>query len=346
MNGEMKKAVFKGKKTIISEKTSIPEIKDDEILVKIMAAGICGTDVHIFEGEEGSAKVSPPVVLGHEFSGVVEKTGADVTTLGVGDKVTADPNIYCGKCYFCRTGKKHLCYNIQALGVTMDGGFAQYCAVPEKQAIKLDDNVDFEDGAFAEPLACCLHGIDRANITAGETVVIIGGGTIGLIMVQLAKLRGASTIILSEPIKLRRELGLKLGANAAIDPKKSDLKSEVHKIINDKPINVIIECAGNPHTARQSIEIADKGSRILFFSVPGPTSQLSIPLFELYKKELTILSSFINPNTQQYAAELINSGTLRLKELITHRYSIDETAEAIAKQKAKDSVKVFVKPWQ
>ena len=183
------------------------ELAPDQVLVRNMSAGICGTDVHIYHGEKGSAAVTPPVVLGHEYSGVVEAVGSAVTTVKVGDHVTLDPNIYCGKCMPCKMGKKQNCEHLFALGVNVNGGFAQYSVAPETQCFLLSDTLDFDVGAMTEPLACALHGIDRASIQPGQTVLVIGGGPIGLLMVQLARLAGASTVMLSEPIEMRRDIG-------------------------------------------------------------------------------------------------------------------------------------------
>ena len=202
----MKVSYFLGKGSF--EVRQAPELHPGpgEVVIKNMVCGVCGTDVHIFHGEPGSADVTPPVVLGHEYSGEVVEVGEGVTALKPGDHVTVDPNIYCGECVYCRNGKKQLCETMQAVGVTRDGGFGEYSLVPAAQAFKLGDSVPYEAGAMAEPVACCLHGIDLAGIKAGDRVCIVGGGAIGLIMLQLAKLSGASSLVLSEPNEKRRQL--------------------------------------------------------------------------------------------------------------------------------------------
>lgn len=179
----------------------IPELKDNEVLIRNKACGVCGTDVHIYHGEAGSAEVTPPVVLGHEFAGIVEKVGPKVKNLKPGDHVAMDPNMYCGECMPCRMGKKQNCENLFALGVNVNGGFAEVCVAPESQCFKIDEDIPFTEAAMAEPLACVMHGIDLAHIQPGQSVLVIGGGTIGLLMVQMARLSGASTVILSEPVE-------------------------------------------------------------------------------------------------------------------------------------------------
>ena len=218
----MKASRFLGNKTFAVTDLPTPHAGPGELVLRNQVCGVCGTDVHIYHGEPGSADVNPPVVLGHEYSGEVVEVGEGVTGFAVGDHVTVDPNIYCGHCAYCQNGKKQLCPSMEAIGVTRDGGFAQYSRIPASQAFKLEPTVPWEAAAMAEPLACCLHGIDLAGIQVGDKVCVVGGGAIGLLMVQLAKLSGASQIVLSEPNEKRRQVGLQLGANAAIDPTRPD----------------------------------------------------------------------------------------------------------------------------
>ena len=204
----MKASRFLGNKTFAVTDLPTPHAGPGELVLRNQVCGVCGTDVHIYHGEPGSADVNPPVVLGHEYSGEVVEVGEGVTGFAVGDHVTVDPNIYCGHCAYCQNGKKQLCPSMEAVGVTRDGGFAQYSRIPASQAFKLEPTVPWEAAAMAEPLACCLHGIDLAGIQVGDKVCVVGGGAIGLLMVQLAKLSGASQIVLSEPNEKRRQVGL------------------------------------------------------------------------------------------------------------------------------------------
>ncbi len=150
-----------------------------DVLVNNKACGICGTDVHIYHGEKGSADVNPPVVLGHEFAGVVVEVGSEVTSVKPGDHVALDPNMYCNQCMPCRMGKKQECEHLFALGVNVNGGFAEYAVCPETQCFKVREDISFDEAAMAEPLACVVHGIDQAQIQPGQVVLVIGGGTIG-----------------------------------------------------------------------------------------------------------------------------------------------------------------------
>lgn len=338
----MKGTYYLGDKQFEIREIPNRELGPDEVLVKVAACGICGTDVHIYHGSKGSAEVAPPVILGHEFSGIVEKIGSAVDKVAVGDHVAIDPNIYCGKCHFCGIGKKQMCANLIGIGVNRDGGFAEYCYVPQSQCFQLDKTIPLEYGAMVEPLACCLHGIDRLNMRQGDTVCVIGGGAIGLMMVQLARISGASVVVLSEPVQHRREIGLSLGADYVVDPINESLRQRLHELLGTEGADVIIECVGNLTATGQSFEAAKRGANILLFSVPKAGSVYPLSLEDVFQKELTILGSMINPDTHERAAQLINSGRIELKPLITHCYPIDQLEDAIMMQMSSESIKVIV----
>ena len=340
----MKANYFLGNGQFEVREEAIPGIGADDVLIKVAACGICGTDVHICHGDNASAAVHPPVVLGHELSGTVVKIGAHVKTLREGDHVSVDPNSYCGKCHYCQIGKKQLCENLYAVGVNRNGGFEEYCAVPESQCYLLAPSVPLKYGAMAEPLACCLHGIDRAGIRVGDTVCVIGGGAIGLMMVQLAKLSGASRVILSEPVAMRRKIGLKVGADFAVDPVQEDIAETIRGLLGQPGADVVIECVGNTVAVRQAFEATKRGTTVLLFSVPKAGTCHELSLEDVYKKELKIIGSIINPDTHGRAVELINQGKIMLEDIITHSFPVEEVKEAIRMQMSNESIKVMVEP--
>ncbi|MDO5540153.1 MAG: zinc-dependent alcohol dehydrogenase family protein [Eubacteriales bacterium] len=317
---------------------------EHEVLVQNKACGVCGTDVHIYHGEKGSADVIPPVVLGHEYAGIVAAVGSGVTDVKPGDHVAMDPNMYCGKCMPCRMGRKQNCEHLFALGVNVNGGFAEYSVCPDTQCFKVNKDISFNVAAMAEPLACVIHGIDLVHIQPGQTVLVIGGGTIGLMMVQMAKLVGASCVILSEPIEMRRKIGLEVGADAAIDPIHENLKERILEISGRDGADVVIECVGRPMTAAQAVDAAGFNANVLLFGVPGVEDTLALPMFKVYQKELHITGSMINPDTHQRAVNLINSGRIELEKLITHIYDLDHLEDAIKMQMSSESIKVLVNP--
>lgn len=337
-------AFFLGNQCIETRPLVLPEPGEGQVLVKVSACGVCGTDVHIYHGGKGSAEVVPPVILGHEFSGHIVKLGSGVTGLEEGQLITVDPNIYCGKCRPCRQGQKQMCHHMRAVGVNMDGGFADYCLVPYAQCVPVPEGTDPELAALAEPLACCLHGIDRVGIRPGENVLVIGGGTIGQIMLQLARLAGAARVVLSEPVEIRRELAVRLGADAAIDPIHEDLPQRLSELLSRDGADVVIECVGNPRTSAQAIDAAAGCGRVMLFGVPNPDAVLQTKMHPIFQKELTIMGSFVNPDTHSRAVALLSSGQLKLKELITHRFPVSQLEEAIKMQTGTQSIKVLVKP--
>lgn len=343
---------MKGSFFVGADKTPKFEVRDmtfgslgpHDVLVNNKACGICGTDVHIYHGEKGSAEVTPPVVLGHEFAGVVVEVGSEVTGVKPGDHVALDPNMYCNQCMPCRMGKKQECEHLFALGVNVNGGFAEYAVCPETQCFKVRDDISFDEAAMAEPLACVVHGIDQAQIQPGQTVLVIGGGTIGLMMVQMARLCGASTVILSEPVEMRRKIGMEVGADAAIDPIHENVPERIKEICGRDGADVVIECVGKPFAVEQAFSAAGFAATILLFSVPGVDATVPLPLFDVYKKELRIVGSMINPDTHQRAVNLINNKRLELKKLITHTYDLEHMDEAIHMQMSAESIKVVVHP--
>lgn len=323
----MKAAVFYEPGVIKVEEKKEPVISGDEVLIRVMAAGVCGTDIHIYDGAKGASECFPPVVLGHEFAGIVEAVGEEVQNVKVGDHVTADPSIMCGKCYACQVGKPHFCKSYSATGVTYDGGFAQFCKVKEEQVYMLKPDISFEEGAMCEPLGCCLHGIDRANIKTGDTVLIIGGGTIGLIMLQLARLAGAATIIISEPVAAKRKMAIDLGADYTVNPmeKTPFALMEEEKI---REINVTIECVGSAETMMNAFRYIGNGGQVLLFGLTAPDCEIPVKPHEIFQRELTVTASYVNPYTHGRAANLINTGKIRLSELISDRFSLDEINHA------------------
>ncbi|PZM13741.1 zinc-dependent alcohol dehydrogenase family protein [Rhizobium tubonense] len=314
-----------------------------ELLVRIEVCGICGTDRHLFLGEFPS---KPPVTLGHEFSGIVEAVGADTPGFRVGMRVTGDPNIACGRCVHCQRGRINLCENLRAIGIHRDGGFAEYVVLPIKQAFELPLDLDPLHGAFCEPLACCLHGIDLAEIKAGSSVVVLGGGVIGLLVVQLARLAGATSVVLVTRHPGKRRLAETLGATASIDPGASDAINAITAKDGLLPggADVVIECAGVAETTRQSTRMARSGGTVVVLGVMPQGEKIEIEPFDILFRELKVLGSFINPFTHRRAAELIASGTIKVAPLISQKIGLKDLSEAVAHPPRSGDIKVLVLP--
>lgn len=336
----MKAAVYHGPGDLRVEEVPVRKLKDNEVKIQVKYCGICGTDIHIFHGDGGCCDVTPPLVPGHEFSGVVAEVGAGVKTVKVGDRVTGDPNDMCGECYFCKNGMQHFCKNNIGIGTTVDGGFAEYVIMREKQVYKVSDDLSFIEAAMAEPISCCLHGIDLCNIKAGDTVLVMGGGPIGMIMMQLAKNAGASKVIMSEPVEEKREQALKLGATKTIDPLHEDVEAVLAEYCEN--VNVVIECVGNVHTQADAVRFAGKGATIMYFGLAAPEESFPIRPDDIFKKELHITSSYINPYSFERAIQILESGTVELESLITNVVPLDDIADVFTKPEYRRTGKVMI----
>jgi 2-desacetyl-2-hydroxyethyl bacteriochlorophyllide A dehydrogenase len=326
----MKAAVFYGKHDLRIEELEIPEkLTADGVLLKVKACGVCGTDMHIFDGDEGAAATPSGTVLGHEFAGEVVAVGDDVKSVKVGDRVCVDPNWLCNTCDFCRGGIGHFCESMKGIGTTINGGFAEYCAVPESQVYKFGESISYAEAAMTEPVACCLHGIDMSDIKAGDTVAVIGGGMIGLLMLQLAKLSGAAKLILIEPIEEKRRIAERLGADITIDPINEDVMEKLREYGITR-ITTVIECVGKTATMKQAIAIAGKKSTVMLFGLSKPDDEIEIKPFELFKKEIVLKASFINPYTQRRALDLIDSGKIDVSSMVYKQIPIGELPTVLA----------------
>jgi 2-desacetyl-2-hydroxyethyl bacteriochlorophyllide A dehydrogenase len=334
----MKAVVFHGPNRFAVEERPVPEVGELDVLVSVHACGICGTDIHVLHGEH---IVKFPVIPGHEFSGEIVQTGSGVVNVKVGDRVTIDPNIVDHTCRYCRRGEINLCENLTAVGLNYDGGFAEYCNVPAVQSYKVPDSLSLDEAAMTEPLACCVHGIDRAGIVPGDSVVVLGAGSIGLMMVQLARICGAGHIIVSEPDEAKRHLAARLGADVQLNPLSQDVSADVTQITG-VGADVVIESAGRLETAELAPKLARRGGTVLLFGVVSPDKLAKISPYEIFFRELSIRGSFVNPFTHARAIELLTSRQVELMPLVTHRFSLDDAVRALEAAPSPDAMKVLL----
>jgi len=333
-------AVYRGPGRIEVEARLTPRPGAGEVLLAVQACGVCGTDVHIVDGEYPA---SADIALGHEYVGVVVDVGAGVRDLAPGDRVAVDPNISCGACVACRRGDGHLCERLQALGVTRDGGFAERCLIPATQAYRLPDGLGFEAAALAEPLSCCLHGLDLAGVRAGDRVVVLGAGPIGLLMTQLVRMAGAARVLVADPVASKRDLAGRLGADVVVDPAERDPGEAVRDAVPDGA-DVVLECVGRPGTAALALALARRGGTVVWFGVSPPGATAAVEPYLVYRKELTIRGAFVNPGTFGRALALLTHGRIETGPLITHRFELAAAPEAIATVKRNQTVKALVLP--
>ena len=340
----MKSAVFYGPHDIRVEDVPVPKTGSDEVLIRVKACGVCGTDIHIFEGDKGAADTFPPCILGHEFSGVIEKTGSGVVNCKVGDRVCADPNDACGKCDPCREGLAHYCEHMTGYGTGTNGGFAQYCKVRAKQVYHVADNITFDEAAMSEPVSCCLHGIDMSDIYPGAAVLILGGGMIGQLMMQLARGAGAGTVIMSEPVGEKREMALRLGADIVVDPANEDVAG-VLRAHGIRRVSTVIECCGLKSTIAQALElVGDKGT-VMIFGLTKPDDAVEIKPFSLFQKETTVRASYINPYTMGRAVTLINAKRINVSSMVADRIALEKLPAVLSDPELRRKGKYIVHPW-
>ncbi len=336
----MKAAQFKKTQVLEIIETPLRKLETNEVLVQIAACGVCGTDVHIFAGE---AHARPPVILGHEFAGTVIEAGNQVRDLQSGDHVVVDPNIACGGCYYCRRGQVNFCENLRALGVDIDGGFAEFTIVPARQCYKLPEDFPLELGAFAEPLSCCLRGLERAAIQPGQSVAIVGAGNIGLLMLQLARLAGAGMIFVLDPLESKRAIGKQLGADFVVDANHPAAVQEIAEQTHGG-CDVVIECVGKAEAAELALALTKRGSCVVLFGLAAPEAYARLYLQKAFLKELTILSSILNPFTFHRAVDLLAQGKINLTPFSLNRFALEEIGEALESTRKSLVVKTLVIP--
>jgi len=320
----------------------VPKPADKDVIVDVSECGLCGTDVHIYRGE---FEANFPVVIGHEFSGIVKEVGSEVSKFSPGERVTVNPNTICNRCEFCRSGRENLCVTLPGLGVNSDGGFAEYARVPERCVYSIPEEVSFTEAAFAEPLSCAINGINNARIEKGDDVLVLGSGPTGLLLTQLAKISGAAKVVSTAKRAERLEMAAKLGATDTIDVNEVDLVEAAQDVLENTGADVVIEAVGAEKTMKQSVQLAKPGGRVVWFGVASPELEIPIKPFEVYRKEMTIQGSFVNPYTTQDAIDLMAENKVEVEDLVTHRYELKQFDRAITTYAEDDSrIKIMMEP--
>lgn len=309
----MRAGYYTGNRTYEVRDIEEREPIDDEVKIRVAWCGLCGTDIHKFNGQNGASPVIPPIILGHECSGIVVSVGPNTKYFKVGDRVACDPSWGCGKCEYCQQGLPNFC--LERHGVAK--GFGEYVYPPEQNVYHISDELDLEDAAFTEPLSCAIHGLDLIQIKSGKTVVMYGMGAIGSLMLQLIHYTGAGTIIVVEREEEKRKLALELGATIAV----SD--NEIEKIAKETNIDYVVECIGLKATMEQAICIAGKNAKVLLFGLGDPNDPISFNQFEAYTKELSIYTSFLNPLSTERAVKLLESGLINTRKIISAEISLE-----------------------
>jgi 2-desacetyl-2-hydroxyethyl bacteriochlorophyllide A dehydrogenase len=338
----MKAVILDAVNKIALKEVDRDKVGADEALIRVEAAGICGSDRHILHG---TYPANYPVILGHEFSGIIESLPVG-SNFKVGDRVNVNPNIACRVCKYCESGQVNLCESNIAHGVNRNGGLAEYAVVPISQLFSLPKTLPISHGALCEPIACCIQGIDLAEIKPGDSVAIIGGGIIGQLMVQLAKLAGASVVLLSTRQKFRRDMALSLGATHTLDPSVEHSNSRYNGLSGVAPggFDVVVECAGTSETLQQSLDIVRKGGTVILFGVMPQGEKFEIIPFDIFVRQVRIQGVFTGSTVHGRAAEMVASGKLQLEQLITHVVELRKIPELLLGNPLPGEVKTIVLP--
>jgi 2-desacetyl-2-hydroxyethyl bacteriochlorophyllide A dehydrogenase len=294
-----------------------------EVLIKVSAAGICGTDLHIFHGEY---EATYPLIPGHEFSGTVAAIGDGVQRYRPGDRVTADPNIPCNRCPACQRNEPNQCENLAAIGVTRNGGFANYVVAPEGNVFPIGD-LSFAQAALIEPLACVVWGLKRIQVQAGNSALIFGAGPMGCLLLQALMHSGATTAVISDSVPWRLEQAAELGATETV---LADAQQAQHlHSISPTGYDIVVDATGIPKVLEQSIGFARPRGKIWVFGVAPRDSRATFVPYDVFRKDLTIIGSFAVNRTFQESIALIQSGAVRVEPLISHRLPLDQFREGL-----------------
>jgi len=338
------------------EEVPVPEIGEDEVLVRVKATGICGSDIAYYFGVSSLETESGkgPLILGHELTGEVTQVGSVARKLfREGDRVVLNPVQYCNACPLCLKGQVNLCENKTVLGVSVDGGFAEYCKAKATAAVKLPDNVSYEAGALTEPLADAVYAVQNADLHLGDSVAIFGPGTIGLMMVQLAKVSGAGQLFLIGTRDERLRLGGQFGADVLLNTAQpesefycADLPAAIAERTNGLMVDRAITATGSLDAMHAALAITGRRSVIVFFGLPGDKDVIQVPALRSILWDKTIRFSWLSPLTWPRALQALATGLVDVQPLLTHRYALPDLIPALGEVRAREggAIKAVVKP--
>ena len=342
----MKAGLLRAPNELVLEDVPDPRGEPGDMIVKVRAATVCGTDIRIFRGRK-TAGVRYPSVIGHEFAGEVVEAPSG-SGFWRGQRVCVDPAIACGRCTYCKIGAENICENLTAIGYEVDGAFAEYVRIPARALATgnvhhIPDHLAFEEAALAEPFACVINGQEKVAVGVGDAVVILGAGPIGLLHVKLARLSGARIVIVSEPSAGRREAAQAAGADLTVDPTMEDLPAVVRDATKGVGADVAIVAIGVPALANQALGLVRRRGRVSLFAgfSVGDSAPLDINL--IHYSELVLTGSFgLSRSHFERALDLITTGRIDVKPFVTHRFALPAIAEALATAEKGAAIKVAI----
>lgn len=324
----MKKVYLSDEKKISSSNVPIPAATGNKVLIKTKAVGICGTDVHSYFGETIFGRLYP-FHIGHEVSGIVEQIGPDCVSTKVGDHVVIDPLIACGVCDSCRSGKSNYCAHSTTIGRTGPGGFSDYVLMPESSVYVFNPKLDFETAALAEPLACVIHGVERARVSVGHTVLIKGAGSIGQMHMLISKLAGASFVAMTDFNTEKLAQAEKLGADAILDASAADFDAQI-RTLAPSGFDIVIDCTGAPSSVKGAIPYVKNAGTLLIFGVCPKDARIEVSPHEIYIRELNIVGSFSFPKeTLIKSLAFLTEKRITREQIVAAVLPRDQLAQAI-----------------
>jgi L-iditol 2-dehydrogenase len=342
---KMQAAVLHKIRDLRTEEREVPTPRADEVLVKMKVVGVCLSDVHYFtSGRIGRYVVEKPLILGHECAGEVVEIGSEVKSLAKGDRVIVEPGVPCRKCYYCKRGRYNLCSNMVFMGTPpVDGAFAEYVTSPEDFAYKMPENMTYEEGALIEPLSVGMYSVKRADIQAGQTVAVLGAGTIGLMTLMAARAGAAGEIFATDIVDFKLNFAKVLGATETINSKKTDPVKRIMELTGGEGVDRVIDAVGLPDTVQQAIRMVRNGGVVILTGLGYPTPEVPVSVTEIIFKELDLRGVQRYANVWQEGIKLVSIGRIDPKKLITHKFGFDRIGDAFEKvEKGTDSVKVQV----
>ncbi len=322
----MKAMILKEYKHLEIKDIPMPYIESaDEVLIRVKATAICGSDIHGFDGSTGRRQ--PPLVMGHEASGVVESVGPEVKTLKIGDRVTFDSTIWCGQCYFCRQGQVNLCDARRVLGVScdeyrQDGTFAEYVIVPERIVYRLPDNVAFEEAALTEPVSVAMHAFEITDMKPGESAAVVGTGLIGLLLIQIIRAYSPHPILAFDTDEKRRKAAIEAGADVALDPQDPDVHSTVLSMTNDRGVDRAFEAVGASAAIGTAIESVRKGGSVTL--IGNISSKAEIPLQSVVTRQISLLGSCAIAGEYPISLALMANRNINVRQVISNIVPLEE----------------------
>ncbi len=347
MTGKMKAAVLTKPGTIEIETRDIPACGPDQALVRIRAVGLCGSDVHYYEhGKIGPYVVEYPMILGHEAAGDVVAVGSEVHNVVPGQRVTIEPGVTCGRCAYCKAGQYNLCPDVVFLATPpYDGAFCEYIAIRADMLFPIPDSMSYEKAALIEPLSVGLHAIGRGGLTAGETVVIMGMGPIGILALLAVKTAGAGRIIGVDLEPFRLERALQMGATDAVNLREEDAQTAIERLTEGRKADLAIETAGNGRAAQAALRSVRRGGRVVLVGLPQEAeTPLGIPY--IVDNEIDVRGVFRYRNTYPTGVAVMNGEHIDLEPVITDRLPLEETAAAFEKaiREKNRTLKIVIQP--